>query len=92
MRDEAEVVAAGGGVHAGEPRHGVFAHRAQVDLLLAELHRYPRARARREILALHAEHLLVPGGAGFHVFHVEDEMVEAVDVQRHVGSLSKGAG
>src|SRR4051794_19895507 len=80
--DEAEVGGAGSVVVAGDPGARIGAARAHVDLLPAELQR--GAVVRAEVLALHAEYALIPGGGDLHVLHVQHDVVDAVDGEAHV--------
>ena len=79
--DEAQIGAAGLGVHPGDPGVLVVVERAEVDLLAAELQR--GAFLIAEILALHAEHALIPGRRYLDVAAVDDQVVEAVDGKAH---------
>ena len=84
-REEAEIVAAGGGVETGEPFNRIGADRAQVDLLVPEGDRRATrlAGARLEVLPRDAQGRLVPGGAGLDVADVDHDVVEGVDEKGH---------
>src|SRR5690349_17374981 len=79
--DEADVGGAGCVVCAGGPASRVGIDRADVELLAAELE--CGAFVGAELLALHAEHALVPGGGDLDVLHVEHDVVDAVDGEAH---------
>ena len=68
----------------GQVRGSVLA-RPHVDLLAAELQR--RAVVGAELLALHAEDALIPGGRDLHVLHVQHDVVDAVDGEAHGGCV-----
>src|SRR5215207_3093130 len=76
----------------GEPLDLVGAARPHIDFLVAEHQRGPRrlARAGIEHLDLHAENLPVPLGGTRHVGHIDDEMVERVNPDRHALSFRRG--
>jgi hypothetical protein len=54
---------------------------AQVDLLSTELQRCSVLFA--EILPLHPQHPLVPGGGDLHVLAVDNDVVDAIDGEPH---------
>ncbi len=84
-RREAQIHAAGHGTRRRRP----FAARirlANVDLLAAEAQR--RALPRPELLALHAEHALIPGGGDLRVPACQDQVVQAINREAHYPSPS----
>jgi hypothetical protein len=66
---------------SGGPGVNVLVRWTQIDLLATEFKRGPGMRA--EILAVHAEHSLVPGGCDIDVRDVEDDVVDAVYGESH---------
>src|SRR5262249_18418558 len=89
LGQEAEIVAARRDLLAGEPLLLAGRDRPQIDLLAAEMHRGAHlARPPLLVLALHAEHALIPLSRGLDFAAVDDDVIESVDGKGH-GSVPR---
>jgi len=89
LGQKAEIVAARRHLLAGEPVLLAGRDRPEIDLLPAEVHRGAHlARPPLLVLALHAEHALIPPRRGLDVAHVDDDVIEGVDGKGHGFSAS----